>query len=151
MNTLFEPSTAAALTTRIDHLRPESARQWGRMSVGGMVCHLSDAFRMAVGDRETRDRGNLVTKTIIRFVAFWTPLRWPHGVKTLPEADQELDGTPPGTFAEDAAELKDLMERFAAQRSSPFPRHPLFGRMTNAEWGRWGYRHVDHHLRQFGR
>ncbi len=96
MNTLFEPSTAAALTTRIDHLRPDSARQWGRMSVGGMVCHLSDAFRMAGGDRETRDRGNLVTRTIIRFVAFWTPLRWPHGVKTLPEADQESDGTPPG-------------------------------------------------------
>ena len=42
------------------------------------------------------------------------------------------------------------MERFAVQRSSPFPRHPLFGRMTNGEWGRWGYRHVDHHLRQFG-
>jgi hypothetical protein len=71
-------------------------------------------------------------------------------VKTLPEVDQESDGTPPETLAEDVAELKDLMERFAVQRSSPFPRHPLFGRMTNGEWGRWGYRHVDHHLRQFG-
>ncbi len=150
MNTMFEPSKAAALTTRIDRLRPDAARQWGRMSVGGMVCHLSDAFRMAVGDRDTRDRGNLATKTIIRFVAFWTPLPWPHGVKTFPEADQELDGTPPGAFAEDVAELKDLMKRFAAQRSGPFPRHPLFGSMTNGEWGRWGYRHVDHHLRQFG-
>jgi len=28
--------------------------------------------------------------------------------------------------------------------------HPLFGRLTTAEWGRWGYRHMDHHLRQFG-
>ena len=28
--------------------------------------------------------------------------------------------------------------------------HPLFGRMSEAAWLRWGYLHVDHHLRQFG-
>jgi hypothetical protein len=28
--------------------------------------------------------------------------------------------------------------------------HPLFGPLTRAEWGRWGLRHADHHLRQFG-
>jgi hypothetical protein len=31
------------------------------------------------------------------------------------------------------------------------PAHPIFGRMTEAEWMRWGYLHTDHHLRQFGR
>jgi len=120
------------------------------MSVGGMVCHLSDAFRMAVGDREARDLSNVVTKTIIRFVAISTPLPWPHGVKTLPEADQELGGTQPTDFAEDVAGLRALMERFIAQKSEAFPYHPLFGSMSSGEWGRWGYRHVDHHLRQFG-
>jgi hypothetical protein len=33
---------------------------------------------------------------------------------------------------------------------SMFP-HPIFGRITRAEWLRWGYLHADHHLRQFGR
>lgn len=28
--------------------------------------------------------------------------------------------------------------------------HPGFGRMSQSDWLRWGYRHVDHHLRQFG-
>ena len=42
-----------------------------------------------------------------------------------------------------------LMENFthAAIRSR---RHPLWGRMSEWEWGRWGYLHTDHHLRQFG-
>jgi hypothetical protein len=29
-------------------------------------------------------------------------------------------------------------------------RHPVFQKMSAAEWGRWAYRHVDHHARQFG-
>jgi hypothetical protein len=45
--------------------------------------------------------------------------------------------------------LLRVMERFVpeAVRTS---RHPLWGRMTEWEWGRWGYLHTDHHLRQFG-
>ena len=41
------------------------------------------------------------------------------------------------------------VERFATQRGG-WPAHPIFGRMSEAEWLRWGYLHTDHHLRQFG-
>jgi len=150
MNTLLDPSLVATLIARIDRLSPDAERQWGRMSVGGMVCHLSDAFRMAVGDREPKDRSTLASRSIMRFLALSTPVQWPHGVKTVPEADQELDGTPPTDFSTDVAELETLMARFAALPTGAFPAHPLFGRMTTGEWGRWGYRHIDHHLRQFG-
>jgi Protein of unknown function (DUF1569) len=43
-----------------------------------------------------------------------------------------------------------LMERFAQPSAAERPAHPIFGRMTEEEWMRWGYLHVDHHLRQFG-
>ena len=113
-------------------------------------CYLSDAFRMVVGDSETRDLSNLATRTILKFTALSTPLPWPRGVKTLPEADQELGGTPPSEFTADVTQLKALMERFTALEPGAFTPHPIFGAMTRGEWGRWGYRHVDHHLRQFG-
>jgi hypothetical protein len=29
-------------------------------------------------------------------------------------------------------------------------RHPIFGELTDSERMRWGYLHMDHHLRQFG-
>jgi hypothetical protein len=28
--------------------------------------------------------------------------------------------------------------------------HPIFGKLSQGDWLTWGYRHVDHHLRQFG-
>jgi hypothetical protein len=28
--------------------------------------------------------------------------------------------------------------------------HSFFGRLSRTEWLRWGYLHMDHHLRQFG-
>jgi hypothetical protein len=41
------------------------------------------------------------------------------------------------------------MERFAAHPSLEREPHPVFGPMTRVDWLRWGYLHVDHHLRQF--
>jgi hypothetical protein len=28
--------------------------------------------------------------------------------------------------------------------------HPFLGKLSRAEWLRWAYLHMDHHLRQFG-
>jgi hypothetical protein len=67
----------------------------------------------------------------------------------MPEMDQRAGGTPPGEFRDDLRELVDLMERFAVCEGG-WPRHPVFGVMSRNDWGRWGYRHTDHHLRQFG-
>ena len=56
-----------------------------------------------------------------------------------------------GLTAQRRAELLTLMSRFgAAPESLRAATHPIFGTMSKTEWGRWGYRHVDHHLRQFG-
>ena len=86
---------------------------------------------------------------LIKFVALELPFSWPRGVKTRPDVDQERGGTRPQDFAADVAELVRACERFATGRDVRGP-HCLFGPLTDDEWGRWGYRHVDHHLRQFG-
>jgi hypothetical protein len=151
MNTILDPRTHDEILRRIDALTPESRRQWGRMSVGGMVCHLNDAFEMVLGEREASLRPTLLFRTVVRFVAFSTPLPWPKGSPTAPEADQEQKGTPPGDFEADREKLRVLVERFtAAAKADALAPHPLFGRLSRGEWGRWAYRHTDHHLRQFG-
>jgi hypothetical protein len=65
--------------------------------------------------------------------------------------DAKRGGTRPGDFVKDLERLLEVRERFAAGlpalNGAP---HPIFGPMTSALWGRWGYRHEDHHLRQFG-
>jgi len=114
------------------------------------VCHLSDAFKMALNERRAAPVHNAFAP-VIRFIALRLPLPWPRGrIKTVPEAEQGVGGTPPAEFARDRAELIALIERFGAARPDQLcGTHPIFGPMRSEHWGRWGYRHADHHLRQF--
>jgi len=48
--------------------------------------------------------------------------------------------------------LCGLIERFAGARPAGCTTHPhsFFGRLTPQEWATLMYKHLDHHLRQFG-
>jgi hypothetical protein len=121
------------------------------MSPHQMVCHLSDSFRMAAGLKAASDASGVIQRTVLKWIVLWAPLRWPAGILTRPEMDQELGGTRPGDFAADVAELETLIGRVAALPGGfAWPAHPIFGHMSQQAWLRWGYLHTDHHLRQFG-
>lgn len=152
MRSLARPHDRAAVLTRLRQLRPDTARRWGRMTAPQMVCHLTDSFRGVLGERSSGDPSKPAPRwrqLIVRFVALYLPVRWPRGMKTRPAVDQESGGTPPGVFADDVVELTRVCERFATERT-PRQAHYLLGDLSAAEWARWGYRHMDHHLRQFG-
>jgi hypothetical protein len=149
--TLHDPAARAAILARTDALRPDAPRRWGRMNAHQAVCHMADGYRMALGDRPIRPIRNPLFLTAGRWVALHTPLPWPKGAPTSPKADQvKGGGTPPGDFHADVAELKALTERFAAADPAGLHPHVIFGRLSRGEWGRWAWRHADHHLRQFG-
>lgn len=152
MKTLARPRDKAEILRRLKTVRPESARRWGRMSAHQMVCHVGDALRMAMGHRPVTPATGLLQQTIVKWIALYAPLRWPTGrIRTCPEIDQELGGTRPVDFTADLAQVEALVEAVTAlERSFDWPPHPVFGRVSNAGWLRWGYLHLDHHLRQFG-
>ena len=151
MKTLARPSDKAEILRRLRRVHPGSHRGWGRMSAHQMVCHLADSFRMATGQRPARSDTSLFKRTLLKWVVLYAPLRWPPGIRTSPEIDQEVGGTPPVEFTADVAQLETLIELVTLQMGSLEGRpHPLFGRMSDAAWLRWSYVHMDHHLRQFG-
>jgi hypothetical protein len=133
-------------------VRPDSARRFGRMSAPQMVCHLSDAFRMLTGEKQASPATSVLHRTIVKWIALYAPLRWRAGFLTRPEIDQEKGGTRPADFPADIAQLEMLVEIIATAPPGTFAgqTHPIFGRMSEAAWLRWGYLHMDHHLRQFG-
>lgn len=147
---LTNPNERAELVARLQRLAPESRRQWGRMTPHQAICHLSDSFRGLMGTTPVTSFSTILSRTLIKWVALRLPLKWPPGVQTPPEVDQEIGGTKPVEFERDRRELEALMERFAQCRSRDLQPHPLFGRLSDTEWQRWGYLHMDHHLRQFG-
>jgi hypothetical protein len=120
------------------------------MTAHQMVCHLSDMFRHALGERDGPGVvGGVLARSAVKWWALAVPVRWPHGFRTARQFDQERDGTPPAAFDADRERLVVLLER-VVDPGANLGAHPLFGPLTRAEWGRWGFRHADHHLRQFG-
>ncbi len=79
------------------------------------------------------------------------PIPWPHGLRTAAMVDPERGGTPPAEFERDVAELRAAIERFVRELPAMSKRsHFVFGKLTEWEWARWAWRHMNHHLRQFG-
>ncbi|HXD15771.1 MAG TPA: DUF1569 domain-containing protein [Vicinamibacterales bacterium] len=148
--TLADPALRAALVVRLQRLTPDSPRQWGRMNAHQAICHLSDSFRNMMSPTPLSSLATPFSRTFVRWIALHSGLPWPHGVKTRPEADQEIGGTRPVEFGRDREQLEALIEQFAARQGGDFQPHPMFGRLTTREWQHWGWRHTDHHLRQFG-
>ena len=153
MKTLARPDDKAELVRRLQTLRPDSARRWGRMNVHQMVCHLSDSFLMSLGQRPVSPATGPLQRTLVKWIALYAPLRWPRGkIATRPEVEQGAGGTCPTDFAADVARLEALVESFGAPAApADWPPHPIFGPLSQRAWLRWGYLHMDHHLRQFGK
>ncbi len=152
MKTLARARDTAEVLARLRAVRPDALRRWGRMSVDQMICHLSDSFRMAMGQRAVTPATGLFQRTLMKWIALYAPLPWPGGIETPPEIDQCAGGgTTPVQFASDLAELEALAGIFAsATTTGGWPPHPIFGPLSKAAWLRWGYLHTDFHLRQFG-
>ena len=144
------------IVERLQTIQPDSPRQWGRMTVSQMICHLSDSFRVTMGMKPWKTTRISVTpipmpRWFLKWVALSTSMPWPRGVPTRPEVDAERGCTRPTQFDQDKAELFVLLDRFIQEpRDFEWQPHPIFGAMTDADWTRWGYLHMDHHLRQFG-
>lgn len=151
MKTLANPRDREEIVTRLAAIDRGSQRRWGRMTAHQMICHVTDAFRMSVGELQVSRATRMLPRPILRFAALWVHTPWPHGFPARPELDQQRGGTSPEVFERDLAKLHCIIERFAAQPPTfIWPEHPDFGRMNRTTWMRCGYLHMDHHLRQFG-
>lgn len=147
--TLANANDCAEIRRRIRALTPDATRQWGQMSIGGMLCHLDDSYQAVMGERPLGAASLPMPRWLVKFLALRTPMRWRRNLKTTESVRQGGGGTPPAEFASDRTRLLETLGRFC-ECATLREQHPMFGGMHRAEWLRWGYLHADHHLRQFG-
>ena len=149
MTSLYEPTTAARVKDRIAQLRTDSARQWGKMAPAQALAHCSEAMQWAVGQVRPprmfvgRLIGGLIKSKVL---AETEPMR-----KNSPTT-KSLVITNHCDLAAEQKRLCGLIDRFAAAGPAGCTTHPhsFFGPLTPGEWARLMYKHLDHHLRQFG-
>jgi hypothetical protein len=146
MKTMWDNAARAELRERINRLTPEASRRWGSMSAPQMLAHLVDSLRMTFGELPVASKNLPLRFTPIKqLVIYWLP--FPKGAPTAPELVSRIATDWPG----DRATLLTLVEHFVERgRSAHWPDHPAFGRLTADQWGVLVYRHMDHHLKQFG-
>ncbi|MGH9741528.1 MAG: DUF1569 domain-containing protein [Candidatus Acidiferrum sp.] len=149
MKNLFESARVEEVKERLARLRPETVRQWGKMNVAQAMAHCATAMEWAVGDKRPprmflgRIVGRMVKPKVLENDE---PLRRnTPTAKTLVVADERDLGM-------ERERLRALIDRFAAGGPAGCTKHPhsFFGRLRPEEWAVLTYKHLDHHLRQFG-
>jgi hypothetical protein len=133
------------ILTRLRRLKPDAAPQWGTLDAPRMLCHITDALRMALGQIQSRPLHNAITRSIGKFFVVNTSFRPPRGRIKAPG---ETLSTSPSEWAQDLKTCEELTMCVAAGEATAV--HPAFGPLTAEEWGRMCWKHTDHHLRQFG-
>ena len=147
---MFQAETVNEVQGRLAHLEPESERQWGKMSAAQMLAHCSAAMEMATGD-VVGTPAPLPLRVIGRAIKPMA-LKDDAPMKRNSPTVKELIVTEGCDFHAEKERLRGLIGRFAAGGPQGCTTHPhsFFGKLTPEEWGVLMYKHLDHHLRQFG-
>ncbi|HVN94422.1 MAG TPA: DUF1569 domain-containing protein [Terracidiphilus sp.] len=149
MESLFDAGCAEGMKQRLSRLKPDQPRQWGKMNAGQMLAHCSKGLRMATGEiRAPRPLMGRILGPIVK------PMALREGVpmhKNSPTSRELVIGEPID-FEAERAQLIALIDRFGAAGAAGCTDHPhpFFGRLTADEWSMLMWKHLDHHLRQFG-
>lgn len=148
MDSLFDPEVHRTLQRRLDALKPDAPRQWGKMTPAQMLEHTARALDMAAG--KTASKQALLGKLIGWMFRAGFVGEKPFSKNSPTGPDFIVKDEP--DFERTKARLKSLMTEFHAlgEQGCDGNVHGFFGTLSGREWGVTQFKHVDHHLRQFG-
>ena len=149
MKNIFDPIVTAELVSRINALKPESQALWGKMKVDQMLAHCSVTYEMAFTNKHPKPNAfmRLVLKTFVKNGVV-NEVPYAKNIRTAPAfiiSERK-------NFEEEKARLIKYLEHTLSLGRDHFEgKESLsFGRMTAKEWNNQFYKHLDHHLNQFG-
>ena len=144
---------SAGVFGKMNALTEESKAGWGVMNAQEMTEHLADFFNVSTERVKTR----LYTpeEHLPKYMEF---LMSEKPFKENTKAPAELLGETPlplrfSSLAEAKQNLRQSVNDFNAyfqEDDSKKTLHPAFGMLNYDEWVRLHYKHVVHHLKQFG-
>jgi len=143
---LFEPAVKQEIIERINKLNSNTSGQWGKMNVSQMLAHVQMPIKIAYGTHQPK--GSFLLRLIgpLFKSKLWDDVPYKHSLPTDPTfvmtgLDKE--------FEKEKATLLDLVNQFNEDKLKG-DKHPVFGKMTKENWSKATWKHLDHHLQQFG-
>lgn len=144
--TMWNAADRESILGRFERLTPDARPKWGKLDAPRMVVHVTNAVRASIGELALTPKVSPLRYWPVNvLVMFYLP--WPKGVPTAPEL---LVRRPVG-WVDELGTLRATLDRFVARDiTGQWTPHAAFGPLTGSQWGRLTYKHLDHHLGQFG-
>lgn len=149
MKSLFNKIDNQEIISRIEKLTPSSQSKWGKMNVSQMLAHCQEPLFIAFGERKLKRGlvallfGKMVKNQLIK-----DEKPFKHNLPT----DKTFVVTEQKEFNKEKTTLMNLIKRFEITGAAGISQdpHPFFGTMSAQEWDTIQWKHLDHHLNQFG-
>lgn len=146
----LDQASTESLIERLLRIPEDRQPLWGKMTPVEMMTHCTTAVRMAFGELPAKVRTAPWQASLARLF-FIDLFPFPKNSPTAPELNPQKKMKVSSDFANARNELVDALRRInAAPDTHAFAPHPLFRKMSRRQWGKLMYKHMDHHLRQFG-
>ncbi len=145
MKSLFDESAYKEIKQRVLSLDTSKTPAWGKMNVGQMVTHCQYPFKFALSEKPHKATWNPIVLLFKKSLYNDKPWR-----KNLPTA-REAKITDQRDLDAERDKLLSMIDAFYEKRTkTDWQPHPMFGKFTPEQWGKLEYKHLDHHLVQFG-
>ena len=145
IKTMFDPPVKQEIIERIQRLTSTTPAKWGKMNVAQMLTHTQRQIQYTFGEHQIK--GNFLLRMVGPLFKgiLYNDKPYKQGLPTDPTyvVVDERD------FDTEKKNLLALIDRFSETAVSDAP-HPIFGKITREQWGKAIWKHLDHHLRQFG-
>ena len=142
---LFDATVKQEIIDRINKLTPQSQRQWGKMDVAQMLAHCQMPLGVATGKHKLKGSGFLKSIGPLFKGLLFNNKPFKKNLGT----DKSFIMTTPKEFEKEKSGLIQMINDFSASSMTDEP-HPIFGKLTKEQWSKGTWKHLDHHLQQFG-
>lgn len=146
---IFDPVVSQQIINRINGLTAQSKPNWGNMSVDQMLAHANVTYELVYDNKHSKPGSfkKFILKLLVKnLVVNEKPYK--KSSQTAPEfliatrKDFELEKKRLIAYIQKTQQLGE--EHFHNKESHSF------GPLTKTEWNNMFYKHLDHHLHQFG-
>ncbi len=144
---IFNPVYADEIIARAQALTPASKALWGNMNINTMLFHCNKVNRDIMKGKPA-DKKPALKQRLLKLMLFKVMKNFPKGIQSNPKYVNTKDYNL--GFEKDLADYIEIISLLANGRQNIKAAHPMLGNLTNAEWGVFIWKHMDHHLKQFG-
>lgn len=149
MKNIYNPQTIIEFKNRIEKIEESSVALWGKMNAYQMLKHCTENDKMLLREKGYK---RLFIGRLFGKMALNSNIKNEEPLARNSPTHPDLKFDDLGNLETQKREWISVLDRYP--RSKPkFETtfiHPFFGKMTEVQISKFAFKHIDHHLRQFG-